>query len=152
MREYEITYLANPKLAEAAKDKLDEAIDGEITKLKGEIIASSPPTDAPGSRRRLHYPIEDQRMSWLRTIQVNLTPDHIKQLRTILTKQEGIMRLTILQTPQREEVSTAIFNSLAEKEKRGAAKEEQADKKEIKKVTMEEVEEKIEKALEEEVK
>ena len=152
MKEYEITYLANPELTETAKDKLDEAVDGEITKLKGEITASSPSTDAPGSRRRLHYPIKHQRMCWLRTVQVNLAPNHLKQLRTTLTKQDGIMRLTILQTPQREEVSAAIFDSLAEKEKRGAVKEEKADRKEAKEVTMKEVEEKIEKALEEEVK
>jgi len=91
-------------------------------------------------------------MCWLRTVQVNLAPNHLKQLRTTLTKQDGIMRLTILQTPQREEVSAAIFDSLAEKEKRGAVKEEKADRKEAKEVTMKEVEEKIEKALEEEVK
>ena len=152
MNEYEITYLANPELDEAAKDRLDQAADEAITAAQGEIIASSPQTGAPGSRRRLHYPVKTQRVSWLRTIQTRLAPEQIKDLRAVLKKQDGIMRLSILRTPLREEVSAAIFDRAAEREKREAAKKAPVAETDIKPVTMEEVEEKIEKALEEEVK
>jgi ribosomal protein S6 len=151
MQEYEITYLANPELDEAAKDTLDQAIDTAIGSVNGEIIAASPQTGAPGSRRRLHYPVKAQRVSWLRNIQARIAPAEIEGLRAALKKQEGIMRLSILRTPLREEVSAAIFDRAAEREQREAAKKAPAAPAEAK-VTVAEVEEKIEKALDEEVK
>jgi ribosomal protein S6 len=152
MQEYEITYLANPELDEAAKDSLDQAADEAISSAQGEIIAASPQTGAPGSRRRLHYPVKTQRVSWLRTVQARIAPEEIEGVRAALTKQAGMMRVSILRTPAREEVSAAIFDRAAEREKREAAKAAPAAAADAKPVTMEEVEEKIEKALDEEVK
>jgi ribosomal protein S6 len=153
MQEYEISYLADPELDETAKDQLDQAVEAEITKIKGRVIAASPQTGAPGSRRRLHYPVESHRLAWLRTVQTELDPEHINNLRAALKKRTGIMRLSILHTPQREEVSAAIFDRAAEREKReAAAKAATTDKEEAKPVSMEEVEEKIAKALDEQVK
>lgn len=150
MSEYEITYLARPELNETDKNKLDEAIDAIIAQLDGQITHSGPPTDSPGSRRRLHYPIDKKRVAWLRTIQAELTPDKIERLRKDLRKQDGVLRLTILQTPRRTEVPAAIFNHLTDKKGPAAAKPE--PKKPTTAVTMTEVEKKIEQALDEEVK
>lgn len=149
MKEYEITYLVDPKLDEKAKDEVDAVIDGAIAKLEGEISYSSP-TDSPGSRRRIHYPIKKQRVAWMRALQVALEPDKIDELRSIIKKAENVLRVTILQSPRREEVSAKIFDVA---EKVAAAPQAAAqDAKPAKKVTMEEVEEKIEEALVEEVK
>jgi len=149
MNEYEITYLADPKLEEAAKNELDEAINKLIDDQSGEISYSSS-TDAPGSRRRLHYPIGEQRVCWLRTIQLELDPSKIDKLRTTMRKHKSITRVSVLQTPRREEVSADI----SETPEAAPAQPTVPDKPKTtaKKVTMEEVEEKIEEALEEEVK
>jgi ribosomal protein S6 len=154
MREYEITYLANPELDEAAKDQLDSTVDSAIAGVKGEINATSPQTGAPGSRRRLHYPVKRARVAWLRTIQARIDPEHVRDLRAALGKEAGIIRLSILQTSQREEVSAAIFDRAAEREKRAAdaKKVTVTGQEDANPVTMEEVEEKIAKALDEEVK
>ena len=147
MNEYEITYLANPNLDEEAKNKLDEAIDAEISSVKGEISYSSP-TDSPASRRRLHYPIGDKKTTWLRTMQVNLEQDTVEDLRTIITKTEGVNRVSIIQTPRRDDVSVAIFDT-PETVKEATTAE---SKEPAKEVTDEDVNKGIEEALEEEVK
>ena len=150
MSEYEITYLAQPELNETDKNKLDEAIDAIIAKLDGQITHSGPPTDSPGSRRRLHYPIDKKRIAWLRTIQAELSPDKIERLRKDLRKQDSVLRLTILQTSRRAEVSAAFFDNLTKKKEPALTTPE--PKKPAKEVTMTEVEKKIEQALDEEVK
>lgn len=150
MRDYEITYLADPQLDEASKDKLDEAIDTAITERAGRIASSFPPTGAPGSRRRLHYPISRQHLAWLRTIHATLDEAHAEPLRRTIQKTPGILRLTMLQTVSRPEVSAAMLDSLAAQTREAAAPA--AASPAAPPVTMAEVEEKIEKALEEEVK
>lgn len=150
MSEYEITYLAQPELNETDKNKLDEAIDATIEKLDGQITHSGPPTDSPGSRRRLHYPVDKKRVAWLRTIQAELSSGKIEQLRKDLCKQDGVLRLTILQTPRRAGVSATIFDNLTKKKESTLATPE--PKKPAKEVTMTEIEKKIEQALDEEVK
>lgn len=151
MNEYEITYLANPSLDEEAKNKLDEAIDAEIINRKGSISYSLP-TDSPGSRRRLHYPIADKKVTWMRAIQTQLEQDTVEELRQFIRKTEGVTRVTIIQTPRREEVPATIFDQ-AEQEAAKDQKPKPAEPaKPAKEVTMKEVEEKIESALDEEVK
>lgn len=149
MHDYEITYLANPTLDEAKKEELDESIDKVVNDLGGEISYSSP-TDTPGSRRRLNFPIASQRVAWMRVMQIQLDPANISGLQATLKKQANILRVTVLNTPRRDEISAAIFDA---PEKTATASElSSAAKPAGKKVTMAEVEEKIEEALEEEVK
>ncbi|HBE90140.1 MAG: hypothetical protein A3E37_04540 [Candidatus Andersenbacteria bacterium RIFCSPHIGHO2_12_FULL_46_9] len=149
MHDYEITYLADPTLDEAKKDTLDESIDKIVNDIGGEISYTSP-SDTPGSRRRLNFPIADQRVAWMRVMQIQLDPAKINDLQTTIKKHADILRLTVLQTPRRQEVSAAIFDA---PEKPSVSPESaQAVKPSGKKVTMAEVEEKIEEALEEEVK
>ncbi|HLD25674.1 MAG TPA: 30S ribosomal protein S6 [Candidatus Andersenbacteria bacterium] len=152
MPEYEITYLANPQLSEADKDKLDETIERALGEVNGEISSSTPPTASPGSRRRLHYPIAGHRLAWLRTVQVNLDPAHAEPLRQTIKKQAGVLRVSMLATPARQSVSAAIFDHLASRSKQPTEAAESKPAVPAKPVTMAEVEEKIEKALEEEVK
>lgn len=149
MHDYEITYLADPTLDEAKKESLDESIDKIVNDIGGEISYTSP-SDTPGSRRRLNFPIADQRVAWMRVMQIQLDPAKISELLATLKKQADILRVTVLQTPRRQEVSAAIFDA---PEKAPASAESAPSVKPTgKKVTMAEVEEKIEEALEEEVK
>lgn len=149
MHDYEITYLADPTLDEAKKESLDESIDKIVNDIGGEISYASP-SDTPGSRRRLNFPIADQRVAWMRVMQLQLDPAKINELLATLKKQADILRITVLQTPRRQEVSAAIFDA---PEKAPASAESAPSVKPAgKKVTMAEVEEKIEEALEEEVK
>ncbi len=150
MNEYEITYLANPRLDESAKNQLDENIDKIIAKSSGEISFSSP-TDSPGSRRRLHYPIHDQKVAWVRVLQAQVDPKKIRNLRAALTKHENIMRVSILQTDRREEISPELLNILNPAPKTQTPKTAKPDQPK-KEVTMKEVEAGIEEALDEEVK
>ncbi len=149
MHDYEITYLADPRLDEAKKEELDEAIDKIVNDIGGEISYTSP-SDTPGSRRRLNYPIADQRVAWLRVMQIQLDPEKINELQATLKKHADILRVTVLQTARREEISAAIFDA---PEKTAVSPTPDSSNKPVgKKVTMAEVEEKIEEALEEEVK
>ncbi len=149
MNEYEITYLADPKLSEKAKEELDASVDEAINNLGGEISYSSP-TDAPGSRRRVHYPIKKQRVAWMRMEQIRLDPDKIEGLRASIRKNNQILRVAIVQTPRRDEVSAKMLEMVEQPVVAGTS--QPVTPKAAKKVTMAEVEEKIEEALDEEVK
>lgn len=146
MNEYEITYLSDPQLTEDARGELDAAIDSLIDQLGGAISASD-----PNNRRRLFYPIKKQTVGFSRTVNVTLDPAQIAPLREKARKQSGVLRLALLKTPRRNDVTTETIDEYYKKAlpaKPGAEKE----KKESKPVTMQEVEEKIEEALDEEVK
>lgn len=146
MNEYEITYLSDPQLSEDARGELDAAVDSLIDQLGGAVSASD-----PNNRRRLFYPIKKQMVGFARTVNVTLDPSQISPLRETLAKRAGVMRVALLKTPRRNDVTTETIDEYFKKAvpgKPGAIKE----KKEVKPVTMEEVEEKIEEALDEEVK
>lgn len=142
--EYEISYITDPQLNDEARGELDAAIDAEITGKKGTIAQAS-----PSLRRRLMYNIDKKMVGFLRTLQVHLDPAAINDIRDILKKKAGVMRVMILNTPQRAEVARDIFTKALATKTEEKAKEEQ---KPAKKVTMEDVEAGIEEALTEEVK
>jgi ribosomal protein S6 len=141
MREYEITYISDPNLAEDARGQLDAAIDGAIEQLKGSISYNS-----PNSRRRLSYPIKKQGVGFVRTLQVMLDPVEIGSVREVITKINGALRVSILQTSKREEVTTSIFEAAAKRQV------EPKIQKKAEPVSAAEVDKKIAEALEEEVK
>lgn len=147
MAQYEVTYLADPQLDETAKNKLDETVDALITARDGAITYSSA-TNAPGSRRRLHYLIGGKNVAWLRTLQLELSPEKVTALRDEITHQPSVLRISVLNTPRREEVSAAILDQPPVK----TAPKQAAHTKPHKEITAEEVEKGIERALEEEVK
>ena len=143
MSEYEITYLARPDLAEDARGELDAAVDKTIEQRDGVIIFST-----PSVYRRLGYDINEQSTSFIRTLQAKLDPTLIEEVRKEVRKIDGVMRMSVIKTAQRKEVSPAIFKA-SQQEKEVKTSTPPADKKPV---SMAEVEEKIEKALDEEVK
>ncbi len=144
MKEYEITYISSPQLTEEARVGVDATVDGFIDKLSGTITHADANT-----RRRLFYPIKKQPTGFARTLNILLDPAHLIEVRQMLHKHADILRTTILQTPRREEVTMAIFDEI---DKPAAPVAKAAEKKPAKPVTMAEVEERIEEALDEEVK
>jgi ribosomal protein S6 len=144
-REYEITYTLDPSLDEAKRVELTSAIDSKIDELKGSISTNSETT-----RRKLAYPIKKQRMGFLRMIQAQLPADQVGTLRHDIKKMAGVLRMTIIQTAARQDVTTAIFDTVTKQQTEPKAAV--APKKAAKPVTDEEVEAKIEEALDEEVK
>jgi len=145
-REYEITYTMDPRLEEGTREQLTAAIDKKIDELQGMISTNSATT-----RRKLAYPIQKQSFGFMRLIQAQLPADKIAPLRHDLQKLAGVLRLTIIQSAPRADVTSAIFDSInkpAAPEKAVAA----PAKKPAKAMSDQEVEAKIEEALDEEVK
>ena len=148
MSEYEISYVTDPSLAEEARAEVDSFVDSEIEKASGSISSNTPST-----RRRLSYPVQKQFVGFLRTVQATVDPEKIEVIRAALRKQTGVIRLQVLQTPQREEVPLSRFESMTTKQQVEPKKAEttEAKKPEVK-MSDTELEEKIESALDEEVK
>lgn len=141
MTEYELSYISSPSLDEQARNELDTAITDQIDALKGTIDH-----DEPSSRRRLGYLVQKHPLGFLRTLQIQLDPAAINQLRDQIKKHKSVLRLNILQTPRRQAVTPEMLEVAPKQPK------ESTEAKPAKEMTMEEVEEKIEEALEEEVK
>lgn len=141
MKEYEISYLSAPDLSEEARVEFNGAVESAIEKLGGNISSNS-----ENVRRRLIYPIKKQGAGFLRVLQVSMPPEKVGELKEIMKKQPGMLRLTILQTAKRGDVSAAIFDQAA-KQQAEPKKAEAAQP-----ISDDEVAKKIEAALEEEVK
>ena len=144
-REYEITYTLDSRLEEVQRDELNAAIDRTISEQQGSISTNSDTT-----RRKLAYPIKKQRMGFLRAIQAQLPPEAVQPLRHAIVRLDGVLRLTIIQSPPRPDVTSAIFDTIKQQAEPKAAAA--AAKKAAPALTTEEVEAKIEEALDEEVK
>jgi len=142
MPEYEITYLTDPTLSDDKRAELDASIDTLIGELKGTITNTLPPV-----RRRLSYLINKQSSAFSRTVHINIDPAHIEELRKVLRKKEGVMRLYVINTPLRASVTLEMMTKALERDSKG-----KTAKKEEKPVTMQDVEAGIEEALQEEVK
>ena len=148
MNEYEISYISDPSLAEDARNDVDKAVDGAIEGAAGSISSNTENT-----RRRLAYPVQDQSVGFLRTVQATIDPEKVATVRQTLQKQAGIIRLSILQTPARESVAASIFEAAVKEAQAEPAKAATTEaKKPAKEITDQELEDKIESALDEEVK
>jgi len=89
----------------------------------------------------------------LRSIQIELNPTKIDDIREMLKRHKNVLRFTILNTPKRDEVSAELLEKAQQKPGQEQKKKtEEPAKKPAKKVTMEDVEKGIEEALSEEVK
>lgn len=144
--EYEITYLIDPNTAEEGRAELNTGIDAKITELAGKVAVSSAVL-----RRRLAYPIIKTDSAFIRTVHIELAPEHVEEIRMLLKKTKDVMRFTILRTHKREGVPAELLErtrgSKGDHKKKDVRKAAPA-----KKVTMEDVEKGIEEALTEEVK
>ncbi|MAF80603.1 30S ribosomal protein S6 [bacterium] len=144
MKEYEISYIVDPSLAEEQRGDVDAAVDTAVTSHGGSVASN---TDS--IRRRLAYQIRKQHIGFARTLQTSVEAEEINTLRDEIAKVNGILRLSVIQTAARPEVSTAIFEA--------ATKEQQVEPKKVEEtpaaeISDAEVDTKIEEALDEEVK
>lgn len=144
MQEYEITYLSDPSLDDEARGKLDASFDQAVSDASGTISHNT-----ESIRRRLRYPIAEQRLGFVRVVQTTLDPGVIEELRATLRKLKGVMRVQLLQTALREQVAPDVLDQATKKQQ--VEPKKVATEKPAKEVSMEEVEEKIEQALDEEV-
>lgn len=150
MQDYEITYLTVSTLDETGRGELDATIDSTITDLKGAATFSS-----PNLRRRLAYHIDDKNTAFIRTLQIQLDSSKISEIHTLLKKNPGILRFSILQTARREDASAEIIDRYTRKKDNkmvAAPRKSSAPATPAKEVTMKDVEEGIEEALSAEVK
>ena len=145
MNQYEITYLINPNVTEEARDELNAAVDKKIAEFKGSITHS-----APTLRRKLAYSIGKTNSAFLRAIHVELDPAHISDIQSMLKKNNGVIRVTILNTPFRKDLDAEFIERVQTKNPRKKNVKTAAEPQ--KEVTMEDVEKGIEEALTEEVK
>jgi len=147
MNQYEITYLVNPKTQETAREKLNQGVDTKISDLEGKLAHSSPTL-----RKNLGYAIQEERVAFVRTLQVELDPSKISDVQDMLKREKSILRFTILNTPKRQDAGTEILEKAQQKPGKEKMEKKEVEKKPAKKVTMEDVEKGIEDALSEEVK
>lgn len=147
-RQYEITYIVDPSLADEARAEIDRAIDATVQE-HGTISQN---TEAV--RRRLAYPLKKQHVGFLRTLQAELPTEQISDLEQSVRKMKGVLRTTVIQTSARAAVMATIFDNVKQRDQQGRAEPAAATPaaKPRQEVTMAEVEEKIAQALEEEVK
>lgn len=141
--EYELTYIANPELTDDARGELDTAVDTTIAELSGQILASSPTI-----RRRLYYPILRKQAAFSRAINIEIEGEQTEALRHRLRHLPNMLRLTILRTPKRTEITHESFVEAVEGSHRRRAARPTNDAP----VTEQAVEAGIAKALQEEVK
>lgn len=141
--EYELTYIANPELEDAARGELDTAVDAAITEVGGHITASSPTI-----RRRLYYPILKKQAAFSRALNIEVEGEQTEALRHRLRRLPNMLRLTMLRTPKRTEITHESFAEAVDGSHRRRTARPISDAP----VTEQAVEAGIEKALQEEVK
>ncbi len=153
--QYEITYLIDPTLSEEDRGALESSVDDLVVKLSGSVVSSSPTL-----RKKLAYEIARKSTAFLRVINIELPTDKIAEAKDFLKRSAGVMRFTILATPERTRMSQELLEKHAKKSGRDKggkpmhkkAPEAASAAVPAKEVTMQDVEKGIEEALTEEVK
>lgn len=142
---YELTYIADPELTDDARGELDASVDTAIIELGGQILEGS-----PTMRRRLYYPILKKQAAFSRSMNIELEGEQAEPLRYRLRRLSHMLRLTMLRTSKRTEVTHELFAQAVEgsTRRRGGTGTGSPDKA----VTEQAVDAGIEKALQEEVK
>ncbi|MDQ3855850.1 MAG: 30S ribosomal protein S6 [Chloroflexota bacterium] len=117
MRDYELMVVLTPTIG-------DEEIPGALERIAGTIVraggeAQEPNTEVPWGRRRLAYPINDQREGFYAVFSFRLDPARQTQVDRELKLNEDILRYLItrseagaapeaVETPQAAETSEAL--------------------------------------------
>lgn len=127
MRYYELSYLASPKLKEEELKALQERVILALRKEGGDLDEEIPPM-----KRTLAYPIKKENEAFLVSLSFFLEGQKIENLKKELEKEKDILRFL-------------IFQKKAPKEKLENEKLKKPEK--PKKVSLEELEEKLEEIL-----
>ncbi len=127
MKNYEIAYLANPDLSEEEVDELSKKIIDFVVAEGGTVIKAHKP-----ERRRLGYEIAKKKEGYLVSIEVSLEANKAVVLKKMADGEKGILRNLIVIKPEEK-----------------VYPEEQLEMKEtkIKKVDLENIDEKIDEIL-----
>ncbi len=100
MRDYELMVILDPAMSEEDIPGALERVANTITTHGGE--PSEPQTEAPWGRRRLAYPINDQREGFYALYQLRLDPAQATEIDRDLKLNAQVMRFLV----SRAEVST----------------------------------------------
>lgn len=89
MREYEVTFVLQPKLEESAQEELIERLTGMLT--HGETEADKPVVTHWG-QRNLAYPINDYKEGYYLFYEAKLDPGRLAQMERDLLYIDDVLR------------------------------------------------------------
>jgi len=113
MKDYELTYLIRPDIAEEEIKSLLEKISDFIKSQQGIIKKASEP-----SKKSLGYQIKDTSEAFMVSIDFSLNPDHLKLLESRLRDSKRILRHIIVIKEKVKEVPQTIKSLENKKEKK----------------------------------
>lgn len=91
MRQYEITILVKPEIAEKELDKISKDIQTLLTKIGGEIKSK---TDA--QKKKLAYELAKVREAYYLYFEVEIKPEDVKTIEDKIKLQDNIIRYLIV--------------------------------------------------------
>ena len=113
MKDYELTYLISPGIAEEEIKSLLEKISDFIKSQQGIIKRAS-----EASKKNLGYQIKDSSEAFMVSIDFSLNPDKLKQLENSLKEEKRILRHIIVIKEKIKEVAQTIKPLENKKEKK----------------------------------
>ncbi|RMG95962.1 MAG: 30S ribosomal protein S6 [Chloroflexi bacterium] len=93
MREYEITFIIQPKLEEAAREQLIERVLGWIS---GGDDSAEKPTVNHWGMRSLAYPIKKFTEGYYVLVETKMAPENVKELERNLEIAEDVLRYLVV--------------------------------------------------------
>ncbi len=91
MRDYELTLILKPTLSEESTTSITEKIEGWITSSGGEILNVT-----PVGRKRLAYPIDNQRDGTYEVLQIRTRPEALGEVERNLKLSEDVLRYMVV--------------------------------------------------------
>lgn len=91
MRDYELTVLLKPTLAEKDADKEIKSLVGLLEKVEAEIVKKGDP-----EKRQLAYEISQFTEAWYVLFELKLKPELVIELETKLKLQDNVIRYLIV--------------------------------------------------------
>lgn len=106
MREYELMVVITPAIGEEEMPQALERVATAITTYGGEV--SEPQTDAPWGRRRLAYPIDDQREGFYAIYPFRLDPSQTAQVDRDLKLNDEVLRFLVTRTDEHGDTTSEV--------------------------------------------
>ena len=154
---YELTYIIPGNLSEDEHPKVQEKVNSLLKQVEAQITS----TEDLG-KKKLAYPIKHLRHGFYKTLTFYLEPTKLKEIENELKLEANILRFLVIRSHEKTEAEIAaeekaktsrVKDKIAEKTKE--AKAEEKVKKEVKtekkKVSLEDLDKKLDELLEEEV-